>query len=367
MKGGTHPQRELPIKSEQLNTCSIEHPIQVHSLVVSNSALILLSDFEVLLQKTVVMTPAFLFLFLSLSVIPAGAADDEPPMEDLDVSERIARANKGIESSLVHGDIVPNWERNAHPCVRTGCKWTKHGRYVYVPVSISSGYTRDERNIIIRSLLTFHKSTCIRFYWRSRQRQYIHFFSGNGCWSRLGRQRQGQAVSLRKNGCLYTSTVQHEVLHALGFHHEQVRSDRDNYVSILFKNITPGTERNFLKQQTNNLGTPYDFESVMQYGKYAFSKNGQPTIVSKQNPNLNFGYAREMSKNDIARVNRLYRCITYRSEALGLASQLNALIVSLVRYDDEVKRVVAAPVQLSQEFRKFDLNLLWEVFPAFSF
>lgn len=36
-----------------------------------------------------------------------------------------------------------------------------------------------------------------------------------------------------------------------------------------------------------------------------------------------------------------------------------------VRYDDEVKRVVAEPVELSQEFRKFDLNTPWEVFPAY--
>uniref|UniRef100_A0A6J0UAU7 NADH dehydrogenase [ubiquinone] iron-sulfur protein 3, mitochondrial n=1 Tax=Pogona vitticeps TaxID=103695 RepID=A0A6J0UAU7_9SAUR len=36
-----------------------------------------------------------------------------------------------------------------------------------------------------------------------------------------------------------------------------------------------------------------------------------------------------------------------------------------VRYDDEVKRVVAEPVELAQEFRKFDLNSPWETFPAY--
>merc|ERR1712071_173256 len=36
-----------------------------------------------------------------------------------------------------------------------------------------------------------------------------------------------------------------------------------------------------------------------------------------------------------------------------------------LRYDDEVKRVVAEPVELSQEFRKFDLNSPWETFPAY--
>uniref|UniRef100_A0A9L0I867 NADH dehydrogenase [ubiquinone] iron-sulfur protein 3, mitochondrial n=1 Tax=Equus asinus TaxID=9793 RepID=A0A9L0I867_EQUAS len=34
-------------------------------------------------------------------------------------------------------------------------------------------------------------------------------------------------------------------------------------------------------------------------------------------------------------------------------------------YDDEVKRVVAEPVELAQEFRKFDLNSPWEAFPAY--
>ncbi|XP_035507880.1 high choriolytic enzyme 1-like [Morone saxatilis] len=167
----------------------------------------------------------------------------------------------------------------------------------------------EERNIIITALLTFHQSTCIRFVWRQYFHQdFIHFFSGTGCWSSLGRQSQGQTISLRKNGCLYINTVQHEVLHALGFHHEQVRSDRDTYVSILTQNIEPGMESNFVKVGTNNLGTPYDFNSVMHYNKFAFSKNGQPTIVAKSNPSLNFGQATDMSVNDIARVNRLYQC-----------------------------------------------------------
>ncbi|GFQ88659.1 NADH dehydrogenase iron-sulfur protein 3, mitochondrial [Trichonephila clavata] len=37
-----------------------------------------------------------------------------------------------------------------------------------------------------------------------------------------------------------------------------------------------------------------------------------------------------------------------------------------VRYDDEVKRVVVEPLELSQEFRKFDLVGPWEQFPAFA-
>ncbi|KAH9507651.1 NADH dehydrogenase Fe-S protein subunit 3 ndufs3 [Bulinus truncatus] len=35
-----------------------------------------------------------------------------------------------------------------------------------------------------------------------------------------------------------------------------------------------------------------------------------------------------------------------------------------VRYDDEVKRVVVEPLELAQEFRKFEANTPWESFPA---
>ncbi|CAN8005772.1 unnamed protein product [Ixodes pacificus] len=36
-----------------------------------------------------------------------------------------------------------------------------------------------------------------------------------------------------------------------------------------------------------------------------------------------------------------------------------------VRYDDEVKRVVVEPLELTQEYRKFDLATPWETFPKF--
>ncbi|XP_028436143.1 high choriolytic enzyme 1 [Perca flavescens] len=208
----------------------------------------------------------------------------------------------------MNGDIMPNLKRNADPCVTKGCMWPKTGSYVYVPITIGPEYTTAERNIIINSLLTFHQTTCIRFVWRSMQQDYLSFFSGTGCWSYVGRQGGVQQVSLLKNGCLYTATVEHEVLHALGYNHEHVRSDRDTYVSILTTNIEPGFESNFVKVATNNLGTPYDFNSVMQYSKYSFSKNDLPTIIAKSDPNLEFGDATQMSVNDITRVNKLYGC-----------------------------------------------------------
>ena len=36
-----------------------------------------------------------------------------------------------------------------------------------------------------------------------------------------------------------------------------------------------------------------------------------------------------------------------------------------MRYDDEVKRVVAEPIEMAQEFRKFEYSTPWETFPAY--
>ncbi|XP_051919303.1 low choriolytic enzyme-like isoform X3 [Hippocampus zosterae] len=171
---------------------------------------------------------------------------------------------------------------------------------------------KSQRRTIIEALTEFERGnhmTCIRFVKKTKEDvNYISFISGTGCWSYLGRQGNAQPISLQKNGCVSKDIVQHEALHALGFHHEHVRSDRDEHVIINFENIISGFESNFEIVQTNNLGTTYDFLSVMHYGEFDFSRNGRPTIVARDSAVTTFGTATEMSANDYERVNRLYDC-----------------------------------------------------------
>ncbi|XP_051562258.1 hatching enzyme 1.2-like [Myxocyprinus asiaticus] len=232
--------------------------------------------------------------------------DDKPVSAILEVNKH---AGQGLDGAkIIFGDIaVATGFKNADPCTARGCKWkrSKNGK-VYVPYIISNQYSPQEIGVIEDGLKSFEQLTCIRFKPHRGQRNFIHIKSDSGCFSYLGRQGGEQTVSLDRAGCVHFSIVQHELLHALGFHHEQNRSDRDGHVQIIYENIIAGLEYNFDIKQTNNLGTPYDYNSVMQYSRYAFTKNNQPTIIPIPDQNVVIGEARSMSPNDIMRVNRLY-------------------------------------------------------------
>merc|ERR1719450_519116 len=158
---------------------------------------------------------------------------------------------------------------------------------------------------------------CIRWKkYSSRQairarkiKNYIIFFIGKGCYSMIGQIGGEQKISLGA-GCTPRGTVMHEMMHALGFYHEQSRLDRDRYITIYNQNIIAGMGFNFKKYnagRASTLGEPYDIQSIMHYPPKAFSKNGRVTIVSKQGVKK-FGWNQQLSTIDIRQLRKYYKC-----------------------------------------------------------
>uniref|UniRef100_A0A4W5P027 Metalloendopeptidase n=1 Tax=Hucho hucho TaxID=62062 RepID=A0A4W5P027_9TELE len=232
--------------------------------------------------------------------------------DEFSASTLIEKANRNLgqrldEPLVMFGDIaVDTGFMNADPCTARGCKWEKSSDgNVYVPYVISNEYFSDFLipSVIQSGLQTFASSTCVRFFLRTNQRDFVDIQYITSCFSYLGRQGNGQVVSLSKNGCVYLSVVQHELLHALGFNHKQTRSDRDSHVQILTQNIIP-VSRPGLKRQAG----VFTFCPMLSGSRFAFSRNKQPTIPPIPDINAVIGRATQMSPIDIMRVNRLYSC-----------------------------------------------------------
>lgn len=146
--------------------------------------------------------------------------------------------------------------------------------------------------------------TPFRFVKRTNEPDYISFERQNGCWSQVGRQGGKQVISLGA-GCGLGAAI-HEIGHALGLWHEQSRSDRDDFVTILLENVEESRKHNFDKHvlDGDDLGK-YDYNSIMHYPATAFSKNGQATIVVKQTGQP-IGQRKGLSSGDIAAIRMLY-------------------------------------------------------------
>lgn len=153
-----------------------------------------------------------------------------------------------------------------------------------VPFEIAGDFSESELEVIAFAIDEYHARTCIRFVPHTTETDYIAIEKGNsGCWSSIGRVGGKQEVNLQTPGCLTKpGTAIHELMHVLGFLHEQNRQERDSYVTIQYQNIQQKATANFQKiPKTVAFGVGYDYGSVMHYSATAFSQNGQPTIIAK--------------------------------------------------------------------------------------
>ena len=92
------------------------------------------------------------------------------------------------------------------------------------------------------------------------------------CYSYVGMQGTGeQKLSVGYSDysfCRERGVLLHELGHVIGFWHEQTRTDRDDYVIILFENIQDGKTSQFWKygkEFIDSLDVPYDYSSIMHY------------------------------------------------------------------------------------------------------
>ncbi|KAF2884811.1 hypothetical protein ILUMI_21344 [Ignelater luminosus] len=214
-------------------------------------------------------------------------------------------------SGYFEGDmILAADQRNG--LINTKYRWANNE----IPYEIDSVFNNAQRQWIIHSLTEYYNKTCVKPRFRTANDVDYVYITGapTGCHSYVGRRGGRQVLNLQLNtpgvGCFRLGTIVHEFLHALGFYHQQSASERDDYVDIIWQNIQEGKENNFNKYSSNvttSFGEKYDYDSVMHYSAYAFSKNGERTIITKD-PSAEIGQRLGLSDIDAIKLNKMYQC-----------------------------------------------------------
>jgi len=177
-----------------------------------------------------------------------------------------------------------------------------------VPYAFDKNLHQGARAVVKQAIQEYKSKTCIRLRKRiPSDKNYLYFVKEDGCWSSVGKIGGQQKISLGV-GCETKSTAVHEILHALGFWHEQSRKDRLKYIKINWENIEKDQQYNFNEEKSKSFNYPYDIKSVMHYSRGAFSKNGLNTIVALSNPNLKLGQENDggLSEIDVKQLNAFY-------------------------------------------------------------
>ena len=194
-----------------------------------------------------------------------------------------------VEELRASGMILEDTDLRQSRNVWYNLRWTDRQAdgLVHVPYYFAPGnYTSSEKTIIRDALAELATQSKVVVFdemadLTSPPTYFLFVFNDGGCYSYVGRvipagyfgpTIPGQPLSLTKPSasssgtCLRNGIIQHEFMHAIGFWHEQSRSDRDDYVTINIENVIPGYENNFNKESTDpsyNLGSPYEYGSVM--------------------------------------------------------------------------------------------------------
>uniref|UniRef100_A0A182SD66 Metalloendopeptidase n=1 Tax=Anopheles maculatus TaxID=74869 RepID=A0A182SD66_9DIPT len=189
-----------------------------------------------------------------------------------------------------------------------------------VPYVIRANFTAAETQTLEDAFAQYAAKTCIRFVPRTDELQYITITNRpEGCYSYVGRSpdpMQNQ-LNLQTPGCMrQVGTPVHEMMHTLGFLHEQSRPDRDDYIEIFTENLAPEyqnpefIEVNFGRYDGPDgtvYGLPYNYGSVMHYSRLAGAASiASPVLTNKQPFFGDFGSEAGLTDLDVQQLNARY-------------------------------------------------------------
>lgn len=156
-----------------------------------------------------------------------------------------------------------------------------------VPYEFDAGITPEQQEVYLDGMREWELAANITFIPHTSESNYVilRFHPGEGTNTYVASDPPVMTID-----SLSRAQICHETGHLLGFQHEHVRTNRDDYITVNFDNLQAGVAgegpgsggiSNLYVIDTNSTSYgPYDFESVMHYGRRLFAQDPNVDVIS---------------------------------------------------------------------------------------